>query len=252
MLPIKNNNNEQDAWQHLKAFTAARIALGRAGTSIPLQETLNTKMAHAHARDAVYATLHEDELTQALQSFQLPIYYLQSKVADRTTYLQRPDLGRRLNDESVEQLTAIQHQYDIAFVIADGLSATAVNKHAANVLQLIVPAYQKEKLNIAPFIIVQQARVAIGDEIASLLNAKMVVVLIGERPGLSSPDSMGAYITYNPAIGLTDERRNCISNIRNEGLVYESAAQKIMYLIKQSFQLKLSGVQLKEETGLFE
>ncbi len=242
-LPVEN-----DAWQSLKTLTPARIALGKTGVAIPLKETLQFKLAHAHARDAVYSELNEAALFEGLVPFDLPIYVLQSKIQNRHAYLQRPDLGRRLNSESTNKLQNITEPADVALILADGLSATAINEHAVPVLQLLIPLLQQFNFKIAPLSIVHQGRVAIGDDIGFLLKAKFSVVFIGERPGLSSPDSMGAYLTYNPTIGLTDESRNCISNIRLEGLTYHKAAEKIVYLITESFRLGYGGVALKDNT----
>lgn len=249
MTPGKKSPVTTDPWQSLQPLTAARIALGRTGVSVPVQEALNFKLAHAHARDAVYSSLDVHALHTALESFNLPIYHLRSAITNREEYLKRPDRGRRLDAISVKTLTAIeQDQSNIAFVLADGLSATAVNRHAIPVLQHAITALQNQAISIAPLTIVEQGRVAIGDEIGQLLCTKIVVVLIGERPGLSSPDSMGAYITYNPTVGLTDESRNCISNIRPEGLTYTDAATKIVYLVQEALRLKLSGVELKDNS----
>lgn len=250
MSSIKKNIVEEDNWQTLKAFTAARIALGRTGTSIPLKETLQFKLAHAHARDAVYSTLNEMELIKGLQQFNLPVHVLHSKAKDRHEYLQRPDLGRLLTDLSIGHLKDGANGFDIALMLADGLSATAINKHAVPLLQLLMPLLLQANFSLSPINIVHQGRVAIGDEIGSLQQAKISLVLIGERPGLSSSDSMGAYLTYEPSIGMTDESRNCISNIRTEGLSYQTAALKIFYLIKESLRLKISGVALKDDEGL--
>lgn len=248
----KQYQTEKDAWQSLKKYTTARIALGKTGTAIPLDELLQFKLAHAHARDAVYSQIETDKLTQSLQAFKLPIFLLNSRAANRHEYLQRPDLGRRLNNASVAQLKDAGSKAGIAIIIADGLSATAVNHHLTALLEVLIPELKAADFSIAPLCIVQQARVAVGDEVASLLNASMSIVLIGERPGLSSPDSLGAYLTYQPSIGLTDESRNCISNIRTEGLSYTEAAAKIFYLVKEAFRLQYSGVQLKDNTGLLE
>jgi ethanolamine ammonia-lyase small subunit len=247
---IKQHIIEEDNWQSLKAFTAARIALGRTGSSIPLKEILQFKLAHAHARDAVYSTLNETELINSLQQFNLPIHILHSKAKDRYEYLQRPDLGRLLTDSSIDHLKDAANSFDIALILADGLSATAINHHAVPLLQLLMPLLHQANFSLSPINIIHQARVAIGDEIGQLLQTKFSLVLIGERPGLSSPDSMGAYLTYQPSIGLTDESRNCISNIRTEGLSYHTAALKIFYLITESLRLKISGVALKDEQGL--
>jgi len=249
---LKQNSFIPDAWESLKAFTNARIALGRTGVATPLKEILDFRMCHAHARDAVYSVLNIDGLTAALQPFQIPIITVNSKANERAVYLQRPDLGRKLNDASATNLkNETSHSADVAIIIADGLSATAINEHAVHVVKKLVPLLKQSVLTITPLVIAEQARVAIADEIGAILQAKLSVILIGERPGLSSPDSMGAYITYQPVPGKTDESRNCISNIRPEGLEYGLAAAKIAKLIKTSLQLKLSGISLKdEEQGL--
>jgi ethanolamine ammonia-lyase small subunit len=247
MSDISKHITQQDAWHSLKVFTNARIALGKTGTAIPLKEVLQFKLAFAHARDAVYSVLDNKDLSSELALFQLPVYFLESEADSRTVYLQRPDLGKLLNDHSKKQILNADHlQYDIAIILADGLSATAINNHAIPILQLLVPMLQQLHYAISPIVIVQNARVAISDEVGSLLHAKLSLVLIGERPGLTSPDSMGAYLTYNPTPGLTDESRNCISNIRPEGLQYKPATEKILYLIQESLRLKLSGVNLKD------
>ncbi|GAA3928134.1 ethanolamine ammonia-lyase subunit EutC [Chitinophaga oryziterrae] len=239
---------QSDPWASLKAFTTARIALGRTGTAIPLREVLAFKMAHAHARDAVYSKLDTSALQEQLQSFHLPVPLLHSRAADRYEYLQRPDKGRRLDADSAASL-APQHA-DVVFILADGLSATAVNVHACPLLQQVLPMLKATGISVGPLCLVQQGRVAIGDEIGALLKAKVTIVLIGERPGLSAADSMGAYITYGPQVGNTDEVRNCISNIREEGLQYPAAAGKIFYLLQEALRLKLSGVELKDNYGL--
>jgi len=240
-----------DPWEGLKTFTNARIALGRTGVAAPLNEVLDFKLCHAHARDAVYSVLDKKELLRSLEQFQIPVLEVKSKANDRSMYLQRPDLGRRLNDTSTSRLKdETSHTADVAIIIADGLSATAINEHAAEVVKKLVPLLKRSVLTIAPLIIAEQARVALADEIGYLLQARLSLILIGERPGLSSPDSMGAYLTYQPKVGLTDESRNCISNIRPEGLDYDAAAEKISKLINASLRLKLSGVLLKDDDHL--
>jgi ethanolamine ammonia-lyase small subunit len=240
---------ESDPWASLKAYTAARIALGRTGTAEPLQALLQFRLAHALARDAVYAVLDQPMLLQELQALQQAVFVLQTQAASRSEYLQYPHRGRRLHTKSVDQLTIFNSTgYDVCLVLADGLSATAINNHAIPVLKLLLPLFEKSDLSVAPVCVVQEGRVAIGDECGSLLRAKLVVVLIGERPGLSSPDSLGVYLTWQPVPGLTDESRNCISNIRPEGLNYAAAAEKIYLLIKESLRLQLSGVALKDNT----
>lgn len=241
----KQNPVEADAWHPLKQFTAARIALGRTGHAVPLNELLQFKLAHAHARDAVYAVLLTQQLVQQLKQFNLAVYALHSKVKDRHEYLLHPGMGRQLNDASVQLLQNRSASFDIVVVLADGLSATAINLHAVPLLQLLIPLLQQSGFSIA-LTTAAQARVAIGDAIGALMDAKLSLVLIGERPGLSAADSMGAYLTYKPAVGLTDESRNCISNIRPEGMDYEKAATKIHYLVTAAFRLQYSGVSLKD------
>jgi ethanolamine ammonia-lyase small subunit len=237
-----------DPWAGLKKFTAARIALGRTGTAEPLQAMLQFRLAHAHARDAVYATLEQQALLDALQQLQQPCFVLHSEAANRHEYLQYPHRGRQLNASSVEQLKAFNSTgYDVCIAMADGLSATAINTHAIPVLKKLLPLIDKAGLSLAPVCLAEQGRVAIGDEIGWLLKAKLVVILIGERPGLSSPDSLGAYLTFRPQPGLTDESRNCISNIRPEGLHYDIAAEKLFFLIRESLRLQISGVGLKDD-----
>jgi ethanolamine ammonia-lyase small subunit len=252
-MEIQRTTNQNsfipDAWQSLKKFTNARIAIGRTGVATPLNEVLDFKMCHAHARDAVYSLLRTAEIEDSLQQqFQMSVVTVHSEAKDRAIYLQRPDLGRKLNNLSIEKLNNESgNKVDVAIIIADGLSATAINQHIIEVLKKLIPLLKKSVLTLAPIVIAEQARVAISDEIGSLLNAKLSLILIGERPGLSSPDSMGAYITYQPAPGKTDEARNCISNIRPEGLKYDLAAEKIAKLIRASLHLNLSGILLKDE-----
>jgi ethanolamine ammonia-lyase small subunit len=231
----------------LRDFTPARVDLGRTGHSLPTSELLDFQLAHARARDAVHSPLDIDLFALELKQKNIPCLTLASEAHDRSTYLRRPDLGRRLNATSRDLLAPLKLDYDAAFIIADGLSALAVHRHAMPVLELILA---KLDWNIAPVTIVDQARVAIGDEIGELLGVKLTVVLIGERPGLSSPDSLGIYLTWQPRPGRTDAERNCISNIRAEGLSYEIAAHKLLFLMNESRRLKLSGVQLKERAPL--
>jgi ethanolamine ammonia-lyase small subunit len=251
MEPVKNII-QPDPWELLRHFTAARIALGRTGVSIPVSRNLECKMAHAFARDAIYTPLAKDVLAAGTQTLQLPYVLLHSRAADRQQYLQRPDLGRRLDEQSVEKLTPGQNKngYDICISVTDGLSATAVNRHALPLLHALLPLFKEAGFSIAPVCIIEQGRVAISDETGSLLGAKLSLILIGERPGLSSPDSLGAYLTYSPATGNTDAMRNCISNIRPDGLLFEPAAEKISYFVRASLQLRLSGVQLKDHSNL--
>ena len=240
---------QPDPWAKLKPYTSARIGLGRSGVSIPSNALLSFRMDHAHARDAVYSTLNVDELLTGLQLMDLTAWVVKSQVTSRTEYLQRPDLGRKLSTESSIMLSSSAPGISapLVVVIADGLSATAVNNHALPFLRGLF-ALMKDELLISSVVVVEQGRVAISDEIGQLLGAESVLILLGERPGLTSPDSMGAYFTYGPRIGNTDEARNCVSNIRPEGLSYQVAAAKIFYLISESRRRKLSGIALKDHT----
>jgi len=248
---ISSSGSQTDSWVALKAFTAARIALGRAGTAVPAKESLAFKLAHAHARDAVHSSLQTAPLINDLNAFGLPLFLLHSQAAERLQYLQRPDLGRRLDQASADTLIQAGCQpADVAIILADGLSATAINRLAVNLLKYLIPLLQSAPVSLAPLCLVQQGRVAVGDEIGALLSAKLTVMLIGERPGLSASDSIGAYVTYAPAIGITDEKRNCISNIRPDGLPLDVAAQKIFYLCTEALQLQLTGIHLKDHSAL--
>jgi len=231
----------------LRDYTMARVELGRAGSSVPTRALLDFQLAHAKARDAVHLPLAVNSLVLELKQKGLPSITLASAARDRDEYLRRPDLGRRLSADSRERLAAQRADYEAVFVIADGLSALAVHRHAVPLLDLLL---RDLDWKIAPVAIVEQGRVAIGDEIGKLLGARMVVVLIGERPGLSSPDSLGAYLTWQPRPGRTDAERNCVSNIRAEGLSYAAAAHKLLFLMNESRRLKLSGVRLKEAAQL--
>lgn len=245
-------------WETLRRFTDARIALGRAGVSLPTSAHLAFQLAHAQARDAVLVALDVPSLTQTLSavSEENPCLSLHSAAADRTVYLQRPDKGRRLDDASRKTLEALKNPvsepsvrpYDLAFVVVDGLSALAIAQNAAPFLSVMQRRIATENWSVAPVCIVSQGRVAIGDEVGELLGAMAVVVLIGERPGLSSPDSMGLYLTWMPQVGLLDDSRNCISNVRPAGLSYQDAAFKLHYLLSQMHKRQLSGVLLKDET----
>ncbi len=228
--------------RNLREFTSARVALGRAGNSLPTSELLEFQMAHAQARDAVHARLDVGALMIEVRGLGLEAVAVRSAAADRQTYLQRPDLGRVLSPESRDDLRKAAVS-ELVIVIADGLSALAVQRHSVAFLRELAPVH-------ALVVIAEQGRVAIGDEIAAVLGASMVAVLIGERPGLSSPDSLGVYLTWKPAPGkTTDAGRNCISNIRPGGLGFEAAAAKLTFLMIEARRLKLTGVQLKERNG---
>ena len=204
-------------------------------------------MAHAEARDAVEERLDAEPLFNDLTSRGLTAVRVKSAARDRRSFLLRPDLGRRLDEESRERLKSLAGDYDLAFVIAEGLSARAIARHAIPVLEKTLQSLGRTAWNIAPIALAEQGRVALGDEIGEALGARMVAVLIGERPGLSSPDSLGVYLTFAPRVGRTDAERNCLSNIRPQGLTYEVAAQKLLYLCNEARRRRLTGVELKEE-----
>ncbi len=242
---------EPDPWAALQAFTAARIGLGRTGTSEPLRAALAFRLAHAHARDAVYSALETEKLLADLAALQLPVHQVKSQAKNRQEYLQRPDWGRRLAADSAALLAdQAPGACDVAVVLADGLSAAAVNDHAVPLLRLLLPPLRAAGLRLGPVALAEQARVALGDEIGQRLGARLVLVLIGERPGLSAPRSLGAYFTHGPRPGLTDEARNCVSNIRPEGLGYPAAAAKLSFLLREALRLGLSGVGLKDGSDL--
>ncbi|NWA85201.1 ethanolamine ammonia-lyase subunit EutC [Pseudomonas sp. D2002] len=238
-------------WLELRRLTPARIALGRTGTSIPTSAQLDFQFAHAQARDAVHLPFDHEGLSSQMAERGRDSLLLHSAAVDRHMYLQRPDLGRRLSDESAQRLreyaAANPGGVDLAVVVADGLSALAVHKHTLPFLTRMEEQTHAEGWSLSPVILVEQGRVAVADEVGQLLGAKMVVILIGERPGLSSPDSLGLYFTYNPKVGLTDAYRNCISNVRLEGLSYGMAAHRLLYLMKEACRRQLSGVNLKDE-----
>ncbi len=239
-----------DPWHNLRRYTPARIALGHSGTSLPTKPHLEFQLAHARARDAVHHPLDIPALVEMLRAAGHDPLVLESRAENRPTYLQRPDMGRRLAESSAETLENMpkpETPYDVAFVICDGLSAFAIEENAVKFLEAMLPSLPKQEWSVAPLCIVKEGRVAIGDEIGEILNAKLVVVLIGERPGLSSPDSMGLYMTLNPSVGLTDESRNCISNVRPAGLSYEEASYKLNYLMTEARRRGVSGVTLKDE-----
>src|SRR5471032_641619 len=241
----------QNPWLELRRLTPARIALGRTGTSMPTSAQLDFQYAHAQARDAVHLPFDHAGLGAQLAERGRKTLLLHSAAADRDAYLQRPDRGRRLNEASIEQLRDFARAnpggVDLAIVVADGLSSLAVHRHTVPFLGRLEEQVAAEGWSVSPVILVEQGRVAVADEVGELLGAKMVVILIGERPGLSSPDSLGLYFTYNPKVGLTDAYRNCISNVRLEGLSYGMAAHRLLYLMKEACRRQLSGVNLKDE-----
>ena len=227
-------------WMDLRRFTPARVALGRAGNGLPTAAHLAFQAAHAAARDAVQASLDIDALQAELQAAGLPSIAVRSEAPDRRSYLLRPDLGRRLADRSAIPCLP----GTMLFVVCDGLSAIAVQRHAVALLRHVVVRLPGP---VAPIVVAEQGRVAMGDDIGEAMEAEAVAVLIGERPGLSAPDSLGVYLTWQPRRGRTDAERNCISNIRSEGLPPHAAADKLLWLIGAMRRLRLSGVLLKDE-----
>jgi len=239
---------QRNAWADLRKLTAARIGLARSGASLSTAPLLQFALAHAQARDAVHETLDEDKLAADLGTLDLPVLKVASAITDRAQYLMRPDLGRQLGEGADAVLAPHGGAYDVAFIVADGLSARAVQAHAAPVLRDVVAPLRLEDWRVAPLVIARHGRVALGDAIAARLGASAVVVLIGERPGLSSPDSMGAYLTWQPQPATTDADRNCISNVRPDGIGYADAAFKIVALLQAMRARRLSGVLLKDES----
>lgn len=240
-------------WTELRRHTPARIGLGRSGVAMPTAELLRLAAAHAAARDAVHVPLDAAALHAALTADGWPaLHHVTSRAADRTEYLRRPDLGRRLAEPDAQRLQALPAKTsDLCVVLGDGLSAPAVQRHAAPLLDALRAALGGDgaALTWAPLVIATQARVALADEIGALLQARVVLILIGERPGLSSPDSLGAYLTHAPAVGRSDAERNCVSNIRPQGLAYPAAATRIAWLLREALRLGVSGVGLKDDSG---
>lgn len=248
--PVINN-----PWRQLRRYTDARIGLGRTGISQTTSTHLQFQLDHANARDAIHIPLDIDLIAEGLLVLGISSIVLNSRAENRTVYLQRPDLGRRLDCISVETIksckTQLSDSFDAVIVIADGLSSTAVHRHSIKLAEKICKGFAEQKMMIAPICIVDQGRVAIGDEIGELFNAKLIVMIVGERPGLSAPDSLGIYYTYMPKLGLTDVNRNCISNVRPAGMSVEIATKKLFWLVNESLKRRISGVNLKDEsTGL--
>lgn len=238
-----------DPWLRLRRFTPARIALGRAGGSQPTRDQLAFALDHALARDAVHASFDAGALTQELRTQGLEVLTLTSAAPDRATYLQRPDLGRKLSDASRAQLCAVAAQSracELAITVSDGLSALAAQRQVPPLLAALVPALRAKNLTLAPICLVRHARVGIMDEIGDLLHAKLALILLGERPGLGTPDSLGAYFEFDPRPGRTNADRNCVSNIRPTGLAPAAAAEKLTSLLLAALAQQHSGIALKE------
>lgn len=236
-----------DPWTELAGLTPARLALGRSGASLPTREVLKLGLAHAQARDAVHAAPDMEALRAGIAALGRDVIAVESAAPDRATYLRRPDFGRRLSARSRALLEASGAPgVDLCILVADGLSAAAVDLNALPLLGALLPRLAPRSL--APVVLVRQGRVALGDEVGGLLGARMTVMLLGERPGLSAADSLGAYLTFGPRLGRTDADRNCVSNIRPGGLGPEAAAHKIAWLVDRAFALTLTGVTLKDES----
>ncbi len=238
-----------DPWFFLANRTMARIARGRTGASLPTREVLAFDLAHALARDAVHARVDRERLGQALGRLNLTSVQVESEAVERQAYLRQPDAGRRLDAASAARLSEFAGQRcDLAIMIGDGLSAAAVDAHAAALTAEFVPLATKLGLSVGPIALAEGARVALGDVVGATLGARLAVVLIGERPGLSAADSLGVYLTYDPKPGRTDAERNCISNIRPDGLPPAMAAQKMAWLVDAALTRRLTGVALKDES----
>jgi ethanolamine ammonia-lyase small subunit len=241
---------EADRWLELRQHTPARIALGRVGTSLPMTEVLRFAGAHAQARDAVHVPLDVDALAESLCGDGWRPLRVSSRAPTREAYLRRPDWGRRLSEASAASL----QEYtaggdfivpDVGIVVADGLSALATQRHASLLLRALARQLQDLKLTI---VIASLSRVALADEVGQILRARASLILLGERPGLTSPDSLGAYLTFAPKVGCTDAARNCVSNIRPEGLAFDVAAKRIAWLLREALRRQLTGVSLKDES----
>lgn len=236
--------------QRLRELTPARVALGRAGASLPTRALLDFTLAHARARDAVHAPFDARAIVSGLHGLDIEAFEVCSRAGSRKDYLARPDLGRTL-DQASQRLLASHSgpPCRLAIVIGDGLSPTAVHAHAIQVVQSLVPRLAADGNAIGRAVVATGARVALSDEIGGILDARMIVMLIGERPGLSAPDSLGAYLTFAPRPGRTDAERNCISNIHGSGLSPDEAAFRIAWLVREGLDREVTGVALKDESG---
>lgn len=242
----------EDPWANLKQFTDARIGLGRSGSAMPTREVLNFALSHAMARDAVTTPIDWTPIENGLADLGLATLRVASAANDRSEYLRRPDLGRKLSDHSREALVRASEleaeRPDLVVVVGDGLSSMAISANTVHYLKALLPHVVKAGWRLSPVLLADDARVALGDEAGEILGGKAVLVLIGERPGLSSPDSLGIYLTFSPRVGIKDADRNCISNIRQRGLSYEEGAFKTAWLLREAFRRGLTGVNLKDES----
>ncbi len=234
----------------LRELTPARVGLGRAGASMPTEALLAFTLDHARARDAVHGAFDTAHLVEALTGLGIAPVLVSSQARNRRDYLRRPDLGRMLEPDYARMLANRGPGPGVlAIVIGDGLSPAAVNVHAVELVRSLAPRLMEAGVSIGGTVVASGARVALGDEIGAILGARMVLMLIGERPGLSAPDSLGAYLTFAPRIGLTDAMRNCVSNIHGAGLSYDEAAFKIAWLVREGLARQVTGVALKDESG---
>jgi len=236
--------------ERLRDLTPARVGLGVTGASLPTKALLEFTLDHARARDAVHATFDVAGMMRGLGELGLRASHVSSRAGSRKDYLRRPDLGRMLDPDSRQLLgNHVEGARRLAIVVGDGLSPAAVNAHAVALLRSLIPQLAIDAIEIGHAVVASGARVALGDEIGAILGARMVVVLIGERPGLSAADSLGVYVTFAPKVGLTDEKRNCVSNIHRAGLSYDEAAFRVAWLIREGLVRELTGVALKDESG---
>ncbi len=248
-LPSNLTKTGSLSLERLRELTPARVALGRTGASLPTKALLEFTLDHARARDAVHADFDDQSLVRGLAELGLEAIRVSSRAPGRKDYLARPDLGRRLDADSQGRLAGAREGGRLAIIIGDGLSPAAVNAHAIALLRKLLPLLALDAVDIARAVVATGARVALGDEIGSALGARMTVMLIGERPGLSAADSLGVYLTFAPAIGTTDEKRNCVSNVHGAGLSYDDAAAKIGWLIREGLARKFTGIALKDESS---
>jgi ethanolamine ammonia-lyase small subunit len=243
----------RDVWTSLRGATPARIALGRAGSSLPTREWLAFKSAHAAARDAVHCAFDAGQLATEIRALNADVVVVHSAAGDRHAFLQRPDLGRRLDERSryaLQEWPRPQTPFDLAIIVSDGLSALAVHRQAVPLLAALLPRLRRDGWHLAPIVVARFGRVALQDEVGHVLGAQLALMLLGERPGLGSPDSLGAYLVHCPRPGNTDANRNCVSNVRAEGLTHAAAAATIHYLLTEARRRRLSGVQLKDQRAL--
>jgi len=247
-MKLERQDTAESAWAALRRFTPARVALGRAGGSLPTSALLDLRLAHARARDALARTLDEDNFVREIGvACGCSVLRLRTAAADLQEYLRRPELGRRLSAESAAALKEQRGDWDLAVIVSEGLSPLALQRHAAGVLRELWPMLKRDGWRVAPLCFVRRGRVAVEDEIGACLGTSVAVMLLGERPGLLSPDSLGAYLVYEPRPGKTDAERNCVSNINAHGLTHSDAARKLHWLLSEARRKRISGVRLKDE-----